>query len=162
MQVVHRVFLVALLALLAGCASLSGLEKPRVSLADLQLKDATLFSQTFRVGLRVENPNPFGVKLQAAEVNVDLNGQQFAQGLSSEGIELPGYGTSLVMVDVNTSMLGLVQQLLKLSANQRLPYEISGTLHLSHGLSLAVPFHQKGELDWSMLGAGNPRPAPAS
>lgn len=159
MQIINRVFLVTLLALLGGCATLSGLEKPRVSLADLQLKDATLFSQNFRVGLRVENPNPFGVKLNAAEVNIDLDGQHFARGLSNQGVDLPGYGTSLVMVDVSTSMLGLAQQLLNLPARQRLPYEISGTLHLSRGAGLAIPFRQKGELDWNMLGASGARPA---
>lgn len=160
MQIINRVFLVTLLALLGGCATLSGLEKPRVSLADLQLKDATLFSQNFRVGLRVENPNPFGVKLNAAEVNIDLDGQHFARGLSNQDVDLPGYGTSLVMVDVSTSMLGLARQLLNLPTRQRLPYQISGTLHLSRGAGLSIPFRQKGELDWNMLGATNPQPAP--
>lgn len=158
MHIINRIFLISMLALLGACASMSGLEKPRVSLADLQLKDANLFAQTFRVGLRVDNPNPFGVKLNAAEVNIDLDGRHFARGLSNQGIDLPGYGSSLVMVDVNTSMLGLAQQLLNLPTRQRLPYEISGTLHLSRGAGLAIPFRQKGELDWNMLGTNNTRP----
>lgn len=154
------IFVVPLLVLFSGCASLSGLEKPRVSLADLRLKDATLFSQDFLVGLRVENPNPFGVTINAAEVNVDVDGQHFASGLSNQTVELPRYGTGLVMVDVSTSMLGLARQLLSLPTRQRLPYEVSGTLHLSRGIGIAIPFRHKGELDWNML-TGNGAPYPA-
>lgn len=148
--------LVFFLVLLAGCASLSHLERPRVSLASLQLGQTNLLSQDFRLGLRVDNPNDFGVRIDGAEVAVKLNGQTLATGLSNQSVEVPRYGSALVNVNAHASLLGIVRQVLSLSQRQRIPYEVTGKLRLTRGFGVEIPFKEAGELDWATLTGAQP------
>ncbi|MEW6611727.1 MAG: LEA type 2 family protein [Pseudomonadota bacterium] len=149
----------ALLSLLSACATLSGFEEPRVSLATLNLQNVNLLSQEFRLGLRVDNPNNFGVRVDGAEVEVKVNGQTLARGLSNQRVDVPRYGSAIVDVNASTSMFGLARQALSLAAGQRIPYEVNGYLRLSRGFGVRIPFQQKGELDWGTLTGAGAAPA---
>jgi len=56
---------------LAGCAGLfQHLEAPHVSLADVRLRDSTLFEQRYVLFLRIQNPNTFAIPVQGLQYNL--------------------------------------------------------------------------------------------
>ena len=81
------------LLLLAGCAVLSPLERPKVSLAGLSLIDANLFEQRYALKLRVLNPNEVALPIQALTYDLELNDQVFGSGASTAAVTVPAYGS---------------------------------------------------------------------
>lgn len=154
--------------LLAGCASLSTFEKPRVNLVNLQLEKANVLSQTFLLTLRIDNPNNYGFRIDGVDVDIALNGKTLAQGLSNQAIQVPRYGSIELNMTATTHLLGLLQQILVLGTRQPIDYRVSGHLNAVRGFagSVKVPFSEQGELDfWNFVGdravtqpLGNDRP----
>lgn len=76
------------LVLLLGLAACGGLPAnavpPRVSVAEVDLRSLGVIEQRFDVGLRVANPNDFGLVIEALDFELEVNGRPFARGLSRE------------------------------------------------------------------------------
>lgn len=115
---------------LAGCAGLGEpLEKPRVTLAGLELESLNLFEQRFQVALRLSNPNPLALTVDGVEFDLALNGQPFAHGLSRETVTLPAQGETVVKLKVSTQLGTLWKQLRALQGGgQPLGYQLNGRL----------------------------------
>lgn len=144
--------LVVSFALLAGCTSLGELkEKPRVSIAGVEVIDGGFFEQRYRLQLRVQNPNPVDLPIRAVDYQVELNGKPFATGLSNRGITVPRYGTSLLIVDGTSNLGALLRQLKDFDflREQSLPYLIRGTLRVTEH-DISVPFEHRGEVPFGL------------
>lgn len=139
------VLLVVLLAV-AGCARFGDPIPPQVRLADLRPMAGGLLEQRFRLDLRVTNPNDFSLNIRAVSVDLDLNGQPFASGLSNQSARIPALGNAVVPVEVSSGILDLARQLLGMSQTTEFSYRLKGTAYLG-GLSGGdVPFEQSGSL----------------
>lgn len=147
-----RLHLMFFAAALAGCTSLSGLqEKPRVSVAGVDVVDAGLFEQRYRLQLRVQNPNPVDLAIRSVDYQVEVNGKPFATGLSNRGVTVPRYGTGILEVD-GTSSLGAVLRQIKdfdFLRDQALPYVIRGTLRVTEH-EIGIPFEHRGEVPFGL------------
>ncbi|HEB78139.1 MAG TPA: hypothetical protein ENI90_06410 [Methylothermaceae bacterium] len=158
-----RVIALSLLFLwLAGCASLSTFEQPRVTVTDIRLRGGGMLAQEFLVTLRVDNPNAYGFKINGAVSDILLNGQPIARGLSNQPIEIPAYGSAEVDIVALVKTLGLLQQLMELGTRQAINYEVTGHLNVARGWNrnLRIPFRERGSLDfWRFIGEqAIPRP----
>ncbi|GAB6068114.1 hypothetical protein JCM13664_14330 [Methylothermus subterraneus] len=144
-----RAVVLLLFLALGGCADLSTFAHPRVSLADLQLRGGRLLAQDFLIGLRIDNPNAYGFKLNGAVADVFLNGHLLARGLSNHPVEVPAYGQADLNLIATVQTFQILQQIL--SAQQSLAYRIQGHLSLSRGFSrdLRIPFETQGSLDFA-------------
>jgi LEA14-like dessication related protein len=149
--------------LAAGCIgvpkNLDQLKEPTVSLAGLALNEADLFSPSFLVRLRVENPNDLDVTLDGADAALALNGQPVASGVSRSQVGLARFGSSDLAVQVTANTLGVIQQMLALQNQPNLNYQVTGHLQLLNWLGPLgrVPFSFQGAVDRETLlrGAAN-------
>jgi len=145
----------------AGCATPEKFEPPSIEIANLELGAGGLFSQQFRLDLRIGNPNDFDIPLNGLAFKLDVNGLPFAEGLSNTTITLPRLGYASLPVTGSTNTLSLVQQLVSLSTRDRIDYRLHGTAHVGRlGHNEPKPFDRKGSL--SLLPAPSGRsPGPS-
>lgn len=144
------------LLLLAGCASLSGLEPVRVQLAGLEPLPGEGLELRFLARLRVQNPNAQAIDFNGASVELTLQGNAVASGVSNAGGTLPAFGEAMVDVPVSLSAVSLARTLLDLMMGKgppRIEYALRGKLGTGWG---AMRFESHGEVDVSGgLGAQN-------
>lgn len=144
------------LLLVAGCAGLSpSFEKPKVSLADIQVQEIKALETAFLVQLRIMNPNSSALQIEGLSCNVELDGRQFASGLQGGQQTIPPYGSTLVPVEVYASVLDMVSSVLGLiqtagqpnSQLEAINYRLTGKVRVrTDGLSRNLPFASEGEL----------------
>ena len=139
-------------ALTAGCATLSGIkEKPQITVADIELKNAGLLENAFTVMLRVMNPNNVGIDVRAVTCNLSLNGREFARGAAESGARLEPYSSVLVPVDVYSStvdMAGALARALRLGVrgDDASRYALEGPAVVNvRGFDIKVPFKSEGD-----------------
>ncbi len=154
---VGRWRLPALLALLAifisGCAVISRRpEPPQVTLTGIELTSVNLFEQSFRVKLRLQNPNNFELPLDGFQLDLKLNGQPFLSGTSTDSVTLPRLGSATVGMDAVSKLSGLFQQIKAIASGktQMVRYSLTGKIHLVRPL-LSLPLKDEGEFDISWL-----------
>lgn len=144
-----RVFLL-LTSLLAvvGCSSLGEYkERPRVSIAGVQVTDANLFEQRYRLQLRVQNPNQVDLPIRGLDYQVEVNGKAFASGVSDRAVVVPRYGTALLDVEGVSTLGSLIQQLKDLDPlkQQQAQYVIRGNVRVTDR-DLSLPFEHRGDV----------------
>lgn len=142
-----RFLLLPLLA--AGCATLSGLDTPRVSVSNITPQDMTLFEQKFLVALRIQNPNDVPLGVKGMTFNLDLNGKSFASGLSSQQVTVPRFGSAVVEVEVFSGLTGILRQFQAFAAGgaPRFTYRLRGKAYLDQPASITLPFDEQGEIE---------------
>jgi LEA14-like dessication related protein len=144
--------------LLAGCATLGGkLETPRLSLVGIQLQDASFFEQRLRVRLRVQNPNDLVLPVRGIDVQFELDGEDFAPGVSERAFEVPAFGEAefdmLVTANAATALLRILDKD-RGGRLETLDYRIRGKLSTSLGLLRSVPFDERGTISLDSLARG--------
>lgn len=134
------------LTVLGGCAGFQfGLQKPEVTVVDIRPLDATLLEQRFVLNLRVTNPNSVEIPIEGLTFRLDLNGQQFATGVSNKPVLIPRLGEGLVEVTATTSLPRLLRQFRELSKmRDKVEYRLRG--RLVTGNFGGFDFDQTGEV----------------
>ena len=143
------VFLISAISALslAGCAGVGKtLEPPRVTLANIQVKEVKAFETVFQIELRVFNTNDIPIEIKGIDCELELNGRKFASGVSKVEKEIPSYGTDTVPITLYSSVLEMVRGVLNLPGKEKLQYEISGRVRLGGGplVPSVVPFKSEG------------------
>ena len=140
--------LLLLLALLAGCATLTKpWQAPEMALAGLRVKELGLTRQTVILTLAVRNPNDRTLPIKGLTYRLKLEGNEIAQGASALDRQIPAFGDALVDVEVTGSLLGLVQQVPNLAIKDRpMDWTLSGTTTIADGL-LTLPYRYSGQVD---------------
>lgn len=135
--------------LCTGCATLSGMNAPRVNISNVTPQDITLFEQRFLVQLRVQNPNDFDLAVKGMTFSLDLNGKSFATGLSNKQVTIPRFGSEVVDVEMISGTTGILRQLQGLTAGAapKFTYRLRGKVYLEKPYSGSLPFDERGELE---------------
>lgn len=137
----------ALLILISGCSYFpTRPEPPMVSLTNMELVDATLFEQRYRLHLRIQNPNNFELPIEGMRYTLVLNGREFASGVSNDIETLPAYGEVVVPVTLVSNLFRVYEQLRHPDPDRKaFTYAIEGSLNL-RGLPTSLPFNHRGEI----------------
>lgn len=144
------------LLILTGCAGLTGLESPEVSMADIQVLEMKTLETTFLVELRITNPNPEPLTVQGLNCDVALEGKQFAKGVQKVGKTIEPYDSALVEMEVYASMLDIFSSVFNVLQQINEPgqsstpvgYQLSGKVSVTAGgISHNLPFSSEGELN---------------
>ena len=133
--------------LLAGCAGLGQpLEPPRVSLADIRVKEFSGLETVFQIQLRVINTNDVDLKVKGIEAELEINGQSFAAGVSNTPVKIPAFGTELVTVKVYSSVIKMFKSVYGLQESEELRYRLNGKLRVAGDSAIAttLPFESEG------------------
>ena len=136
---------VALAGLLAACASVPKTESPYLSVADIQLVQATPLEQRYRISVRVQNPNDHDLKVTGLNYELRLNDRPFLRGVSDDAFTVPRYGEHIAEVSGISTLFGFMRQLQAAGAASQLSYALSGTLSLQDRM-LGLPFSYAGQL----------------
>lgn len=148
--------LALLLALaLSGCASLTPRDPLRIDLVGLEPLPAQGMEVRFAVVLRVQNPNETAIDYNGLSVELDVNHQPLASGVSDQSGQVPRFGEALLKIPVTISAFSVMRQAWAAAGYQQgrnLPYELRGKL--GGGLFGTARFSSAGTLDW-------PQPAAA-
>lgn len=150
--------LLALLAtlILAGCASLTPNDPLRIDLVGLEPLPAQGMEMRFAVVLRVQNPNDSVIDYDGLSLELDVNHQPLASGVSDASGQVPRFGEALLKVPVTISAFSVMRQAWAAAGYQQgrnLPYELRGKL--GGGLFGSARFSSAGTLNWPQP-AGTP------
>ncbi|MFM7704156.1 MAG: LEA type 2 family protein [Rubrivivax sp.] len=117
--------------LLGGCASLPGMEPPRVSVVGVERLRGEGLEWRLALKLRVQNMGSVALSFDGLAVDLDVNGRRLASGVLSEAGTIARYGEVVLTVPVSVSATAAVRQMLGLmdgSAPRELPYVLRGRI----------------------------------
>ena len=138
-----------LLILVAGCAGIGRqLEPPRISLANIQVRELTGFETVFEIKIRVFNTNDVDLNVKGIEADLEINGQSFATGVSNTPVDIPAFGTELVSVTVYSSVIDIVKGIHSLQRSEQFKYRLNGKLRAAGDnlLPVTLPFESEGQV----------------
>lgn len=149
-QIARCAGLIAVVLALGACSSLFGLRDPlRVDLVGLEPVTGQGMEARFAVKLRVQNPNEEAIDYNGVALDLAVNGQPLASGVSDASGQIPRFGEKVISVPISISAFSAFRQAWGLSGGpprQGMPYEINGKL--AGGLFGTVRFNDKGVLNW--------------
>lgn len=155
-------FLCCVLPLLSSCAGMRSLkENPKVSIADIRVRDIKAMETVFQIQLRILNPNDVPIDLHGINCEMEVDGRHFASGIADTNQTVPAYGTAVVPVNVYASVLDMVSSVVDLihstdvtnSQGQPMAYVLKGTVNVGvFGFKKQIPFTSSGEV--SLKGVG--------
>ena len=141
-------FLIGLLTL-NGCAVFNrSYVEPEVTLANVEMLKANLWEQSFRLRLRVDNPNDRSLPIRGMHYQIHLNDMRLATGVSDRPFNVPAYGSEYFDLTVRSNMWRHLGSLLKTIEHQQpIDYRIEG--HIRTGLFWAprLTLSEQGTLD---------------
>jgi len=138
---------------LAGCAGIPrNLQTPEVSFIGLRAVEASVFEQRLEVRLKVRNPNDIELPVNGLEVDIELAGEPFAQGISAREFVVPALGEAEFDMNVTANA---APALLRIAGGDRksreIDYRLKGKLSTRIGMLRTIPFEQSGNLPISDL-----------
>lgn len=151
----------ALVVLLSTCAA-TRFETPHLQVVGIEMMQSELFEQRFKVRLRVQNPNDRALPVQGITAKMQLQGEDFAQGVAGESFTVPAFGEAEFDMMLSANMAGTILRLAtamrdKKSA-EKLDYRVTGKLSLSSGFLRSIPFEESGSFDLGQLKKGATQP----
>jgi LEA14-like dessication related protein len=152
MRTVHGWIAAGALLVLGACAGLPlGMEPLSVTLADVRPSQMGLLEQEFMMKIRVQNPNNVEVPLQGVAFSVELNGKNFAKGVSRQDGTVPAFGDVVLDVKAISTLGDVLNQVgaLRDGPPGKITYRLHGKLAPAGGGSL--PFDSIGSIDLSAL-----------
>jgi len=137
----------ALLAGIAGCSLLPSRDPVSISVVGIEPLPAQELELRFAIKLRLQNPNETAIDYDGIAVNLDVNGQPLASGVSSQHGRIERYSEEVLAVPVSVSAFTALRQAVGLNPAQSLngmPYRLHGKL--AGGLFGTVRFSDSGTL----------------
>lgn len=142
---------------LNGCAGLFGADPLRVSVAGIEPIGGQGLEMRLNIKLRVQNPNDSTVTFNGVSLDLELNGQPFASGVSDQSGTVPRFGETVVTVPLTVPAFAAVRQAFAFAGaaqSGQIPYVLRGKL--AGGLTGTTRFVDQGTLSLSSLGAASP------
>ena len=134
--------------LAAGCASTGVMvEKPGVSLSNVEVTEIDLDSQTFVLDFDVSNPNPFPLPVKAVDYQVRFDDRKFAGGKTQGKFTVPAHGNDSFAISVELDILSSTSHLKSLMSGEfreNLSYELSGNFAVDIPLVKPISFSNSG------------------
>ncbi|HSC83488.1 MAG TPA: LEA type 2 family protein [Pseudomonas sp.] len=134
---------------LTACSSLTLRDPLRIDLVGLEPLPGQGMEMRLTVVLRVQNPNDTPIDYSGLSVELDVNHQPLASGVSDQSGQVPRFGETLLRVPVAISAFSALRQAWAAAGFQQaqgLPYELRGKL--GGGLFGTHRFSNSGTLNW--------------
>lgn len=142
---------------LAACSSLSPRDPVKIDLVGLEPLPGEGLEVRFAVKLRVQNPNDSAIDYNGISLDLAVNNQPLASGVSDQSGQVPRFGEAVISVPVTISAFSAMRQAMgasRFKAGQGLPYELSGKF--AGGLFGTSRFSDSGTLNWPEPGTVAP------
>ena len=145
-----RLCCLALLLALAGCSSLGQQDPLNISVVGIEPLPGQGMEMRFSLTLRVQNPNDGDLAFDGIALDMQINDQPLATGVSDQQGQIPRFGETLIKVPLTISAYSMLRQAMgasTLKPGQQISYELSGKLG---GGLFSERFSTTGNLDWPM------------
>ena len=106
---------------------------------------------TFNVQLRVLNPNDISIFVKGIKCDLEINDNHLATGVSNTAVEVPSFGSAVLSLEIYSSALDFIRNLLALNGKENLNFKFKGRLRLEGGPGMPsyLPFEiEKHLLDF--------------
>lgn len=133
--------------LFGGCAGLQRREPVEVIVAGIEPLQGEGLELRMLVKLRIQNPNDLPLEFNGVSVQMDVQGQRFATGVSDAVGSVPRFGETIVDVPVSISVFRIARQAIGVMTDdhrEKLTYEMTGKL--AGPAFNSVRFKSNGEL----------------
>ncbi|QXH59564.1 LEA type 2 family protein [Pseudomonas azerbaijanorientalis] len=147
MRSVHAV-LISLLLCLSACSSLPNRDPLKINVVGIEPLQGEGMEVRFAVTIRVQNPNDYNLTYSGVALDLDINGQPFASGVSDQRGEIGRFSDTVVSVPVSVSAFSFIRQTYGISQMKTLnnmPYILRGKL--SGGVFNTKRFVDSGTLN---------------
>jgi LEA14-like dessication related protein len=148
-------WVLAACALALSACAVWGLREPlSVTIADFTPLEMSVLEQRYAVKVRVLNPNDTELAFDGVAFDLEINGQPFAKGVSSQGGVVPRFGEALIDLQVVSGLQHILRQIAELQKGDRtgFAYRIKGHLH-SPGVLGSIPFNATGKFAFPTNGS---------
>ncbi|GAB2918842.1 LEA type 2 family protein [Paraburkholderia jirisanensis] len=138
----------AIVAPLGGCAGWFNHDALRVNVAGIDPLPSEGMEVRFSVKLRIQNPNDTQIDFNGISIELELNGQSFAAGVTGESGSVPRFGETVVSVPVTVPALSALRQVFAFAERAQsgqIPYILRGRLS-GVGISGSSRFIDQGTL----------------
>ncbi len=128
---------VSVLIILSGCTGCGKFyEQPGIRIQSVHIKKIKNTEALFRVDIEVSNPNFISFEINNIECDVEMDGRQIASAVSEEKTLIPSRGTGIVSLEVHSTSLDIISDLLKklkskLNDDGKFDYKITGKIHMN-------------------------------
>lgn len=114
----------------------------KVNISSMRMLESTLMEQRFQVSLRVMNRGREAVSIDGMSCDIELNGKDFASGVSNEKVSIPAFSEGIVSVNVTSTIFGIIRQLQGMQQNKpkTFHYQISGSPEKNNLETFCFPF----------------------
>lgn len=147
--------LVAALLMLCACSVFAPkLQSPTLTLVSVKMMSGDVFSQKFRVRVKVENPNDRDLPIRSIEYELFMQGDSFAKGESAAPFIVPSRGETEFDLTMQTNFVSSLGRLLSRfdgTSNTQVQYDLAGAIRLDKSLVRRIPFSQTGMIDLRSL-----------
>jgi len=123
------------------------LETPKLTVVNVELLKSDLWHQELKVRLHVQNPNDRQLPIKGITYTLDLDGQEFAHGVSGASFVVPPLGEAEFDMSVSANMASMLLKLLSQGGTQA-TYHMRGKIALSAGLLRSIDFDEHGTFKW--------------
>lgn len=138
----------ALLLTLSGCSSLDQPDPLNISVVGIEPLPGQGMEVRFSLTLRIQNPNDGDLAFNGIALDMQINEQPLATGVSDQQGQVPRFGETLIKVPLTISAYSMLRQAMGASTfkpGQQVSYELSGKLG---GGLFSKRFSTSGQLDW--------------
>ncbi|AKV08642.1 lipoprotein [Pseudomonas fluorescens NCIMB 11764] len=147
MRSVHAVVLSLLLLSLSACALFPNRDPLNINVVGFEPLQSQDMEVRFAVKIRVQNPNETAIDYNGVALDLSVNGQPLASGVSDQSGSIGRFSETVLSVPVSVSAFSVLRQTLGLSQTQtlnNLPYVLRGKL--AGGLFGTMRFTDSGKL----------------
>jgi LEA14-like dessication related protein len=135
------------LVMLAGCAGMFNREEVRVNVVGIEPVASQGLELRFNVKLRLQNPTDSTVNFNGVSLEIEVNNQTLASGVSSQSGSVPRFGETLISVPVTVPAFSAARQVIALASRtdtSNVPFVMNG--RLAGGAFGSIRFSDKGTL----------------
>ena len=148
-----RLLLCAVALLLSACSALRpDLQVPRLTLVSVAMTSGDIFNQQFLVKVNVENPNDRELPITGIDYKLFLEGDSFAEGLSSKPFTVPAQGDTDFDMTVRTNFVsGAARLLSRLNGRDQVQYVVEGKVLTDISMLKKIPFQESGTVSIKLV-----------
>lgn len=138
------------MVLATACATLTGFDRPDVTLVDLEIENVAKFETEAWVTLRVINANKNQMTVTGSSITVFLDGRKIGRSVANQRLQVEGLSSETLEAPLYISNIALGRRIYALltEKQRRLDYRIKGKLTLGGGFGgRRVRVEHQGEFE---------------